>query len=93
MFTAVFIALFQATAGPAATPAAPETPAAVEAPAQPEAAQAQDPRHQRRCRIMTYSGSRLGTRVCSTPAEDEMMQREAQDTLHKLQRPQPTSGQ
>lgn len=90
MMSLIFVALMQAAAGEPA-PAPQETsPAPVTEPAAPAAApadtQERSDRHRRRCRVQTVTGSRLGARVCLSPAEEEELERAAEEMLNDIQR-------
>lgn len=71
MLEILFVALFQAAAGPATEPVE-AAPAAHAAPADaaPAAAPAEEPR---RCRMERREGSNLRVRVCTTASEDQAM--------------------
>lgn len=70
MLEVLFVALFQAAAGPAAEPAE-AAPAAQSTPA--DAAAAAPAEEPRRCRMVRREGSNLRVRVCTTASEDEAM--------------------
>jgi hypothetical protein len=92
MLEFLFVVMAQAAAGaPATTPPPPASPPAVEAPAQPSteaAAEAPQPdvRDIVRCRRVAYTGSRLGSRRCTTLREDDAQRQNAREETEGLQR-------
>lgn len=84
MLPLLFIALYQVVGGaPATPPPAPTTEQTAE-----EAAPADRlaERNHRRCRVQAVTGSRLGSRVCLSQAEEELLEREAQGLIQDSMR-------
>ena len=86
MIDALFVLLMQAAGGEPAEAAQQPAPAQTEttAPAQP--AEAQDERNRLRCRMETLTGSRMGTRVCRTRAEQDRQSAEGRRLLENSMR-------
>ncbi len=95
MLELVVVSLLQAAAGnpPAQTASPPQaTEAAPSAAAAEQAPQRRSERRRARCRVEVVTGSRLGSRVCNSDADMEMLERETRDFLHDVQVPGGTSG-
>jgi hypothetical protein len=86
MIDALFALVLQAAAGDPAEPAQTPAPAQTEETASAQPAQAQDERHRLRCRMETLTGSRMGTRVCRTRAEQDAQSSEGRRVLENAMR-------
>ena len=88
MLDLLFVALMQAAAGdpavadPQATAPAAQTEAA---PAVQTASEQVDSGNVRRCRVETYTGSRLGARVCATARERQERENDTREFLRRAQ--------
>lgn len=83
----LFVAMLQTVAGqPSATPNADLATAEQ---AVPDSVQRRRARDVVRCRNQTVTGSRMGSRVCLSQAEEEAMQRETQRIADEMHRPGP----
>jgi hypothetical protein len=95
MIDLLFIALFQAAAGPpepAATEPAPAEQTAAE-PAQEEAASNGQTDQRRRCRAREVTGTRLSSvMTCRSGPRSGQQDLDTRDTLHDMQRPAPLQG-
>ena len=85
MLELLFIMAFQAATGDPAEPAQ-QPQATQEQSANQQQAAAPDDRHVRRCRTQAVTGSRLGSRVCHSQAEDDALTEEARDMLRDSMR-------
>jgi hypothetical protein len=100
MIGVLFVALFQAAAGPPAPPPAATTapPAAAEAPAtETESAREARLRELRErqklvCRYEVVLGSRVPTRRCTSKADDEAEGRDSRAWIDRVQSQMPTKG-
>jgi hypothetical protein len=86
MIDALFVLLLQAAGGEPAEPAQPAAPAQTEETAPAQAAEPQNERHRLRCRMETLTGSRMGTRVCRTRAEQDAQSAEGRRLLENSMR-------
>lgn len=86
MMDALFALVLQAAGGDPAEQVAAPAPAQAEAPAPTQTAEAQEERHRLRCRMETLTGSRMGTRVCRTQAEQDAQSSEARRLLENAMR-------
>jgi hypothetical protein len=86
MMDVMFVLLFQATGGEPAQPAEQPAPEQVEEPAPAQTAEPEDARHRLRCRMETLTGSRMGTRVCRTRAEQDAQATEGRRLLENAMR-------
>ncbi|TPW06335.1 MAG: hypothetical protein FD124_1765 [Alphaproteobacteria bacterium] len=100
MIGVLFVSLFQAVAGAPSTPPTTD-PAPASAPAAQAAApggvvapapNAKDARNQLRCRTQRVTGSRMGRRVCMTPAEEEAWRQDSRAYLERVQSQMPATG-
>lgn len=86
MMDVLFVLLLQAAGGEPAQPAEQPAPAQVEETAPAQAAEPVGERQRLRCRMETLTGSRMGTRVCRTQAEQDAQSNEARRLLENSMR-------
>jgi hypothetical protein len=86
MMDVLFVLVLQAAGGEPAEPAQPPAPAQVEETAPAQTAESQNERHRLRCRMETLTGSRMGTRVCRTQAEQDAQSNEGRRLLENAMR-------
>lgn len=85
MMDLLFVALVQAAGGSPTNVIQVSPPAHVE----PDSVTQRRSRHALRCRTRTVTGSRMGTRVCMTAAEEEEQRRVTQEIAHEMHRSGP----
>lgn len=91
MIQLMFISLLQAVAGPLEGAPAQTDPAA--AAASEPSAQQQAPQPQRvRCRRERLTGTRLASRVCTTPEQDQANTDDARQATERFQSQMPLQG-
>ncbi|MGE0596942.1 MAG: hypothetical protein AB7P07_11270 [Hyphomonadaceae bacterium] len=87
MLDLAFALVFQAAAGGSSVNVIGVAPAQHEA--QPSSVEERRARHALRCRTRTVTGSRMGSRVCMSAAEEEEQRRVTQEIADEMHRSGP----
>lgn len=88
MLELLFIAFYQVAAGAPADPAPPpqSQPVTQVTSSSGTQASAENDRNRRRCRVQAVTGSRLGSQVCLSQAEEDMLAEEGRNLVNDAMR-------